>query len=129
MLLTLQTLKSKPLEEQVRVLERLTELNLDLYESISLLLEDRSEESIFRVSVSADRRKVVLVALLTIVAADIAAIPGEPVRRGYRENLVMLCRHLSVEFQDLVRMQCYAASIESLIKGEEQRPSGILSSS
>jgi len=49
MLLTLHTLKSKPFQEQVRTIELLTKQNVDLFERLRPLLEDRSEDSIFHI--------------------------------------------------------------------------------
>jgi len=61
MLLTLHTLKAKPFQEQIRTIELLTEQNLDLFERIRPLLGNRFEDSIFHISVSTDRHKVVRV--------------------------------------------------------------------
>ena len=119
MLSRLHTLKSKSFEEQLLAIERLTDSSLHLHDRIRSLLEEQSEDSVFRVYVSSEPRKVVLVALLAIIAADIAAIPDEPDHQAYRERLEKICRHLSVEFQDLVDMQPYVTSFENLLESQE----------
>jgi len=117
MLLTLQTLKAKPFQEQIRTIELLTEQNMDLFERIRPLLEDRSEDSIFHISVSADRHKVVRVALLAVVDADIATIPDRGARAPYRRRLDELCKHFAIDVRDLTMRARYASQIESLLAG------------
>jgi hypothetical protein len=122
--LTLHTLKSKPFQEQIRTIELLTEQNLDLFERIRPLLEDRSEDSIFHISVSADRHKVLRAALLAVVAADIATIPDQVARASYRRTLDELCKHFAVDLKDLAVMVRYASQIESFLTGRIQSLEG-----
>jgi len=117
MLLKLQTLKAKPFQEQVRTIELLTEQNLDLFERIRPLLEDRSEDSILQISISTDRHKVVQVALLAVVAADITTIPDQGVREPYRRKLDELCRHFAIDPEDLRLIVRYASQIEGFLAG------------
>jgi|GEM_PF-6585486 len=124
MLLTLHILKAKPFQEQVRTIERLAEQNLDLFERIRPLLEDRSEDSIFHISVSADRHKVMQVALLAIVAADIAVILNQGARAPYRRRLDELCKHFAIDVRDLAVMVRYASEIESFLVGRTRSPEG-----
>jgi len=124
MLLQLQTLKSKPCQEQICTIDRLTELNLDLFERVRPLFEDRSEDSIFHRSVSADRHKVVRVALLAVVAADIATIPDQGARKPYRRKLDQLCNHFGIDLKDLAVMVRYASQIESFLAGRTQSLEG-----
>jgi hypothetical protein len=115
MSLALHTLKSKPFQEQVRTIELLTEKNLDLFERIRYLLEDRSEDSVFQVSVSTDRCKIVRVALLAVVAADIITIPDQFAREPYRHNLDELCSHFAIDDRDLEVMIQYVSHIEDFL--------------
>ena len=124
MLLTLRTLKSTPLQEQIRTIELLTEQNLDLFERIRPLLEDRSEDSVFHISVSANRHKVVQVALLAVVAADIATIPDQGAREPYRRKLDELCKHFAIDVRDLALMVRYASQVEGFLVGRTQSPQG-----
>ena len=124
MLLTLHTLKAKPFQEQIRTIELLTEQNMDLFERIRPLLEDRSEDSIFHMSVSADHHKVVRAALLAVVAADIATIPDQATRAPYRRRLDQLCKHFAIDVRDLEVMVRYASQIESSLTGRIQSLEG-----
>jgi hypothetical protein len=124
MLLTLHTLKSKPFQEQIRTMELLTEQNVDLVERIRPLLEDRSEDSVFHMSVSADHHKVVRVALLAVVAADIATIPDQGARAPYRRRLDELCKYFAIDVRDLAVMVQYASQIESFLTGGTQSLEG-----
>ena len=124
MLLTLHTLKAKPFQEQIRTIELLTEQNVDLFEGIRPLLEDRSEDSIFYISVSADRHKVVRVALLAVVDADIATIPDRGARAPYRRRLDELCKHFAIDDRDLAVTVRYASQIESFLAGRTRSPEG-----
>lgn len=117
MLLTLHTLKAKLLQEQIRVIELLTEQNLDLFDRIHSLLEDRSEDSILHISVSADRYRVVRVALLAFVTADITTIPDQGAREPYHRKLDELCRHFAIDTEDLRLMVRYASQIEGFLAG------------
>jgi len=124
MLLQLQTLKSKPFQEQICTIDRLTELNLDLFERVRPLFEDHSEDSIFHMSVSADRHKVVRVALLAVVDADIATIPDRGARAPYRRRLDELCKHFAIDDRDLAVTVRYASQIESFLAGRTRSPEG-----
>jgi len=124
MLLTLRTLKAKPFQEQIRTIERLTEQNLDLFGKIRPLLEDRSEDSIFHISISTDCYKVVRVALLAVVDADIATIPDRGARAPYRRRLDELCKHFAIHVRDLAVMVRYASEIESFLVGRTRSPEG-----
>jgi hypothetical protein len=124
MLLTLHTLKIKPFQEQIRTIELLTEQNVDLFERIRPLLEDRSEDSVFHMSVSADHHKVVRVALLAVVAADIATIPDQVARAPYRRRLDQLCNHFGIDLEDLAGMGRYASQIEGFLTGRTQSLEG-----
>lgn len=115
--MTLQTLKSKPIEEQVRTIEKLTDHYLSLYERIRPLLEDRSEDSVFHISVSSDRRKVVRIVLLAVVAADITTIPDRRARAPYGRRLDKLCEHFSVDVRDVNEMTRHVSWIEDLLVG------------
>jgi len=124
MLLTLHTLKAKPFQEQIRTIELLTEQNLDLFERIRPLLGNRFEDSIFHISVSADRHKVVRVALLAVMAADIATIPDQGARVPYRRRLDELCKHFAIDIRDIEAMVRYASQIESFLTGRMQSLEG-----
>lgn len=124
MLLTLDTLKAKPFQEQIRTIELLTEQNLDLFERIRPLLEDRSEDSVFHISVSADHHKVVRVALLSVVAAGITTIPDQGAREPYRRKLEKLCNHFAIDVRDIAVMVRYASQIESSLTGRMQSLEG-----
>jgi len=124
MLLTLRTLKAKLFQEQIGTIELLTEQNLDLFKKIRPLLEDRSEDSGFHISVSADRHKVVRAALLAVVAADIATIPDQVARAPYRRRLDELCDHFAIDLKDLTVMVRYASQIESFLAGRTQSLEG-----
>ena len=124
MLLTLHTLKARPFQEQIRTIELLTEQNLDLFERIRPLLEDRSEDSVFHLSMSADRHKVVRVALLAVVAADIVTIPDQGARAPYRRRLEELCKHFAIDVRDLAVMVRYASQVESFLMGRTQSLEG-----
>ena len=117
MLLTLQTLKAKPFQEQIRTIELLTEQNLDLFERIRPLAEGRSESSVFQVSISADRHKVVRIALLAVVAADITTIPDQGAREPYRRKLDDLCNYFAIDIRDVTNMTQYTSEIESFLEG------------
>lgn len=119
-MLTLQTLKSKPVEEQVRTIEELTDRNLSLYERIRPLLEDRARDSILQISVSNDRREVVRIALIAVTAADIATIPDQVARAPYRRRLDRLCRHFAIDTKDLADMVRHAAKIEGFLTDSPQ---------
>jgi len=118
MLLTLQTLKAKPLEEQIRTVELLTERNLDLFERVRTLLESSSPDSVFHTSIAADRHKVVRIALLAIVAADIATVPDQSSRAPYRRSLEKLCSHFGIDIADLAVMARYTSQIENFLADE-----------
>ena len=124
MLLTLHTLKSKPFQEQVRTIELLTKQNVDLFERLRPLLEDRSEDSILHISVSAHHHKVVRVALLAVVAADIAVILNQGAREPYRRKLDQLCKHFGIDVRDLAVTVRYASRIESFLVGRTRSPEG-----
>jgi len=124
MLLTLHTLKAKPFQEQVRTIELLTKQNVDLFERIRPLLEDRAEDSVFHISISADGHKVVRVALLAVVDADIATIPDRGARAPYRRRLDQLCNHFGIDLKDLAVMVRYASQIESFLAGRTQSLEG-----
>lgn len=125
MLLTLQTLKAEPFQEQIRTIERLTEQNLDLFEKIRPLLEDRSEDSIFHISISTDCYKVVRVALLAVVAADITTIPEQGAHEPYRRKLEELCRHFAIDAEDIQVMVRYTSQIEGFLAGRTHRPANV----
>lgn len=120
MLLTLQTLKAKPFQEQIRTIELLTEQNLDLFERIRPLAEGRSEDSVFQTRISGDRHKVVRIALLAVVAADITTIPDQDAREPYRRKLDDLCNHFAIDIRDVTNMTQYTTEIESFLEGRSQ---------
>ena len=120
MLLTLQTLKAKPFQEQIRTIELLTEQNLDLFERIRPLAEGRSEDSVFQTRISGDRHKVVRIALLAVVAADITTIPDQDAREPYRRKLDDLCNHFAIDIRDVTNMTQYTSEIESFLEGRSQ---------
>lgn len=120
MLLTLQTLKAKPFQEQIRTIELLTEQNLDLFERIRPLAEGRSEDSVFQTRISGDRQKVVRVALLAVVAADITTIPDQGAREPYHRKLDDLCNHFAIDIRDVTNMTQYTSEIESFLEGRSQ---------
>lgn len=109
---TLHTLKARPFQEQIRIIERLTEQNLDLYEEIRFLLEACSEDSVIRISVSGNRHKVVRVALLAVVAVEIVTIPDQLARKPYEDRLEELCSYFAIDSRDLSVMIQYASQIE-----------------
>ena len=115
MLLTLETLKSRTLSDQAETIAALAGRNLDLYEHLQPLLSQDSEDSIYRVAVSPDQDKVVRLALLAVVAADIASVPDSPTRRTYLRRLCKLCRHLAVEYNDVVALQRHVAQIQDML--------------
>lgn len=116
MLLTLQTLKAKPFQQQIRTIELLTQQNLDLFERIRALLEERSENSIFHISISADREKVVRVALLALVAVDIATIPAQGARETYRRRLDELCNHFAIDVKDVTDVSDHASQLQGFLE-------------
>ena len=114
-LITLRTLKAKCLREQIETIERLAERNLDLAEKMRALFEARSESSIFHVSLVLDSRKIVQVALLAVVADDIATLPNQGIRKPYHSRLDQLCLHFGIDPSDLSMMIRHASYIESLV--------------
>jgi hypothetical protein len=111
----LRTLKARPFEEQIQMIEQLTEHSLDLYEEIRSLLETHSENRIIHLFVSTDRHKVVQVALLAIVAADLTTIPDQLTRSPFHYDRDRLCAHYAIDAKDLSLMVRHASHIENLL--------------
>lgn len=114
-LAALQRLKSAPLQQQVRTIELLTEQNVDRFDAIKARLGTRSEDSIFQLTVSGDRQKVVRIAFLAVVAADIATVPHPVTRRRYIVLLEALCRQFHIDYDDVVRAQPHGSAIEDIL--------------
>jgi len=117
LLAKLQALKHEPLAEQVRTIELLAQQNLDLFDEVERLVASGSDDSIFCVHVSEDREKVVLAALLAVLAADIATIPGGPSRTRHMGRLKEMCRLFDLEYEDVVSLAANASALETALAG------------
>ena len=120
MLLTLQTLTSKPLQEQIDIIELLSTQCPDLYEVVYSLITNRSAISIFTLSLSGDRVKVIRVALLSLVAGDITTIPDQAIRGPYQNHLDELCRHFAIEPRDLDVMIRFAEHVRGFLESKNR---------
>lgn len=116
MLLTLTTLKSRPFEEQVDTIELVTAENLDLFDRLKLLLRGGSDDRVLQVTLSNDREKVVRVALLAVMAADIVSLPDARRRAPYEVRLMELCQHFDVDYRDVVIMVGHGRAIEKMLE-------------
>ena len=114
----LQTLKLEPHREQVRCIELLVEQNLDLFDDLQLLLRGERDDSISEVALSTDRAKVVRVALLGVIAADIATVPDAHSRGVYIERLTAVCQHFDVDYKDVAAIVAHAGAIEEILESE-----------
>lgn len=112
---TLRTLKSKSIQEQVRAVNDLAKQNLDLYDAIESLFTARSEDSMFQFVVSGDRHRVVCAALLAVVAADITIVPHEPARQRHQNRLKEVCKHLSIDYNDIRIILPWVARIGEIL--------------
>ena len=112
MLAQLQTLKGASLKQQARTLRALAERNLDLYDTLTAMVRGHGGDRIFSTRVSGDRQKVVLAALLTVLASDIATLPGEPSRQRHLRDLKELCRVFDIGYDDVLLLHRHFHALE-----------------
>ena len=120
----LRTLKAASLKEQARIIQLLAERNLDLYDTLAAMVRGRGDDRIFSTRVSGDRQKVVLAALLTVLASDIATLPGEPSRERHLSRLKELCSAFDIEYDDVLLLHHHIHALAVLL---DDRP-GLASS-
>ena len=113
----LQTLKRASLGEQARSIRALAEQNLDLYDALAAIVRGRGDDRIFSTRVSGDRQKVVLAALLAVLASDIATLPGEPSRERHLRRLKELCSAFDIEYDDVLLLHHRIHSLAVLLDG------------
>ena len=112
MLAKLRTLKAASLKEQARIIQLLAERNLDLYDTLAAIVREQGDDRIFSTRVSGDRQKVVLAALLAVLASDIATVPGGPSRERHVRCLKTLCRALDIEYDDVLLLHHHIGVLE-----------------
>lgn len=113
----LQTLKSEPLAQQVCTIEQLAEHNLDVFDDVERIAPRPAQERIFRTYLSNDREKVVRTALVAVLAADVATLPGGPSRGRHVKRLKELSDRLAVSYEEVVFLAGHASALESLLAG------------
>ena len=97
MLATLRTLKIKSPLEQLETVRGLARANVGLYESLTPLLLRDHDDSIFETKLRRDKQTILQVALLAVVAADMACVRHSRRREAHKHCLRWLCAELGVE--------------------------------
>jgi len=108
------TLKAKPLEMQIEIIESLSKQNFELGDKVRQLIEHEFRLSIFEVKVK-DTFRLATVALLAIVGADITTIPAQPAREPYQHTFKKLCEHFKVDLADVLLVSRYVSQIEKML--------------
>jgi hypothetical protein len=114
----LVTLKGKPLEMQIEIIETLSKQNREVGDKVRQLIEYEFRSSIFEVKVK-DTFKLAIAALLAIAGADITTVPAEPARKPYQRTFEKLCEYFEVELKDVLLMSRYVSKIEEEILSEK----------
>jgi hypothetical protein len=112
-------LKSKAISEQIAVVESLSQELLDEYTRIQSVLEDTIGGVVLRVTFTGERVQLVQLAILALVAADIATVPVQATRSAYYRRLHETAGHFGIEKQDLDLMLTPSTVIqlESILRG------------
>lgn len=102
--LELSTLKGKPIEQQIKVVEVLSDNNSFFALPIREAIRKNLHNSLFDINISSDDIKVVRIALLITLLSDISTIPSMVVRKPYMDNFIELCNHFEVVISDVTLM-------------------------
>lgn len=109
-ILELSTLKGKPILVQIEVIESLADQNRAVGILVSEEISKRFKNSIFTVELPADDKRVVIIALLSVLMSDIATIPSIVARKPYIDVFNELCDHFNVYPVDVSLMSQFLTS-------------------
>jgi len=116
LLAELQTIKAASLEEQARTIRSLAKRNLDLYDTLIAVIRSHPDRSAFETKLRVDKETVLQVALLAVVAADMACVPYSRGRETHKRRLRWLCAELGVEYDAVVTLLPHVRAIEEILE-------------
>lgn len=97
----LRTLKSHNEVDQIEIIEALTKVLLDHYDQVESIIKKNLNGKIIKVQLSADKSKIIQLALISVAIGDLASIPTYEERALYLLQFYQLAFHFDISEIDI----------------------------
>ena len=113
---TLRTLKGTSLQEQVQTLQSILDTELMFEGQVRSYIDKQLDPSAFTFKNSVSDKYLAIVALLSILLADITTVPDRTARETYMIPFRELCQKYEIQTVDLEFLGKYTSGFENILE-------------